>query len=377
MATFTMSRRAHMVMIAAASVIVIVGLRYAEPFLVPVLFGFALAAISAPIATWVTRRGLPPALGALAALVVDLGILVFVGAVVTIAGVELEEKVPAYLARMSVMMESLAGALTERGFPVSSQFLSRTLHTASLVPLLGGAAVTVASAASSLGVVLLVVFFALCELSGAGAKIRRLIADPGCRLEHVDRIVREVNKYLVVKTLTSLLVAVLAYIMLVLLRVDLALLLASSLFVLHFIPNIGAAIATIPAVLAALASQGPGTAALVALGYLVINLLVGNVLEPRVLGRTLGLSPLAVLLGMLFWGWLWGPSGALLSVPLMMVAKITLANVEGLSWVARVMELAPEEPEAAAAREDAPRSLCEEAPSSLLRPSVAGARRSG
>lgn len=82
------------------------------------------------------------------------------------------------------------------------------------------------------------------------------------------------------------------------------------------IPNIGAAIATIPAVLAALASQGPGTAALVALGYLLINLLVGNVLEPRVLGRTLGLSPLAVLLGMLFWGWLWGPSGALLSVPL-------------------------------------------------------------
>ncbi|WP_267898747.1 AI-2E family transporter [Sorangium cellulosum] len=145
--------------------------------------------------------------------------------------------------------------------------LSRTLHTASLVPLLGGAAVTVASAASNLGVVLLVVFFALCEFAGAGAKIRAIISDPGRGLEHIDRIVREVNKYLkylVVKTLTSLLVAVLAYVMLVLLDVDLALLLASSLFVLHFIPNVGAAVATIPAVLAALASQGPGTAAIVA-----------------------------------------------------------------------------------------------------------------
>ena len=125
---------------------------------------------------------------------------------------------------------------------------------------------------------------------------------------------------------------------LIVLGVDLALLLASSLFVLHFIPNIGAAVATIPAVLAALASQGPGTAALVAIGYLLINLLVGNVLDPRVLGRTLGLSPLAVLLGMLFWGWLWGPAGALLSVPIMMVAKITLENVDGLSWVARIMK---------------------------------------
>ncbi len=95
MGIFTMSRRAQMVVVAAAAVVVIVGLRYAEPFLVPVLFGVALAAISSPITTWVTRRGLPAALGALAALVVDLAILVFVGAVVTIAGVELEEKVPA------------------------------------------------------------------------------------------------------------------------------------------------------------------------------------------------------------------------------------------------------------------------------------------
>ncbi|WP_437840610.1 AI-2E family transporter [Sorangium sp. So ce1153] len=371
MAIFTLSRRAQMVMIAAASVVVIVGLRYAEPFLVPVLFGIALAAISSPIASWVTRRGLPPAVGALAALVVDLGILAFVGAVVTIAGVELEEKVPAYLARASEMTVAIAATLTERGLPVNPEFLSKTLHTASLVPLLGGAAVTVASAASNLGVVLLVVFFALCEFAGAGAKLRAVISDPGRGLEHVDRIVREVKKYLVVKMLTSLLVAVLAYIMLTVLSVDLALLLASSLFVLHFIPNIGAAVATIPAVLAALASQGPGTAAIVALGYLLINLLVGNVLEPRVLGRTLGLSPLAVLLGMLFWGWLWGPSGALLSVPIMMVAKITLENVEGLSWIARLMAPAPEEGEATPISEDTP------PPPSLLRPSVAGARRSG
>ncbi len=282
---------------------------------------------------------------------VDLAILAFVGAVVTIAGVELEEKVPAYLSRLSNMTVAIAQDLTNRGLPVSPQFLSRTLHTASLVPLLGGAAVTVASAASSLAVVLLVVFFALCEFSGAGAKVRQMISDPTRGLARVERIVQEVKKYLVVKMLTSLLVAVLAYIMLVLLNVDLALLLASSLFVLHFIPNLGAAIATIPAVLAALASQGPGTAALVALGYLLINLVVGNILEPRVLGRTLGLSPLAVLIGMLFWGWLWGPSGALLSVPLMMVAKIALENVEGLSWVARIVE-PMSDPEPATADEE-------------------------
>ncbi|XYH94919.1 AI-2E family transporter [Sorangium sp. So ce1128] len=280
-------------------------------------------------------RGLPPSIGALAALVVDLAILVFVGAVVTIAGVELEEKVPAYLVRMSTMTETVAHALMQRGFPVNAELLSRTLHTASLVPLLGGAAVTVASAASNLAVVLLVVFFALCELSGASAKVRGLLSDPVSGFARIDRIVRKVQKYLVVKTLTSLIAAVLAYVLLVALDVDLALLLASSLFVLHFIPNVGSVAATVPAVLVALASQGPGTAAVVAVGYVLINTLVGKVMEPRVLGRTLGLSPLAVLLGILFWGWLWGPSGALLSVPLMMVTKSALENVEGLSWIAR------------------------------------------
>jgi AI-2 transport protein TqsA len=124
--------------------------------------------------------------------------------------------------------------------------------------------------------------------------------------------------------------------------VDLALLLALLMFLLRFIPNVGAAVGTLPAVLVALASRGPGTALAVGVGYVLINVLMGNVVESRVLGRTLGLSPLVVLLGMLFWGWLWGPSGALLSVPLMMVAKIILENSEDLAWIARLVEPTPD-----------------------------------
>jgi AI-2 transport protein TqsA len=153
----------------------------------------------------------------------------------------------------------------------------------------------------------------------------------------VDRIVRQVQRYLVVKTLMSFTTAFLAFILLRCLRVDVALLLALLLFLLDFIPMVGVVTATIPAMLVALASRGPGTAVAVGLGYVLINMLVGNVVEPRVLGRTLGLSPLVVLLGMLFWGWLWGASGALLSVPLMMVGKIILENSKGLAWIAHLV----------------------------------------
>jgi hypothetical protein len=111
-------------------------------------------------------------------------------------------------------------------------------------------------------------------------------------------------------------------------------LLAVLAFLLHFVPNLGSAIAMVPGVVVALLQHGPGTALAVAIGYLVINGIVGNVVEPKVMGRTLGLSPLVVLLAMVFWGWLWGPIGALLSVPLTMIAKISLENSDHLGWVA-------------------------------------------
>jgi predicted PurR-regulated permease PerM len=145
-----------------------------------------------------------------------------------------------------------------------------------------------------------------------------------------------------VKLGTSLIAAVCAFFVLKAFGVGLALLLAIALFLLHFIPNVGSAIALVPAVLIALADRGPGVAAGVAACYLVLNTLIGNVLEPRWLGRTLGMSPFFVLLAMLFWGWLWGPMGALLSVPLTVVAKIVLQNVPDLAWIAKLAESDPD-----------------------------------
>jgi AI-2 transport protein TqsA len=358
-----MSRRCHFVVFLAATVIVVVGLKYAQPFLVPVLFGAALTAISSPIATWVTRRGLPSSVGALAALVVDVALLAFVGIMLTLAGSELQTKLPAYLTRLAGVAATLAAALSRRGIPVNPAAFSSAFHLDGVVSVIGNAAMEVAGVLSSLAMVLLVVFFTLCEFTGLGDKICRLTPDPDRALVRIDRVVREVQRYLVVKTLTSFGVALLAFILLQVLHVDLALLLALLIFLLRFIPNVGAVVGTVPAVLIALASRGPGTALAVAIGYVVINVLVGNVVESRVLGRTLGLSPLVVLLGMLFWGWLWGPSGALLSVPLMMVAKIVLENSKDLGWIARLVEPAPDSRELAQPRRSPTNPL-------LSRPSV-------
>ena len=116
--------------------------------------------------------------------------------------------------------------------------------------------------------------------------------------------------------------------------VDFALLWGLLAFLLNYIPTLGMFIATIPPVVVALIQFGPGSALLVLAGYGVINFTLGNFVEPRIMGRALGLSPLVVFMSMVFWGWLWGPIGALFAVPLTMVIRDLLANTEDLRWAA-------------------------------------------
>jgi len=99
-----------------------------------------------------------------------------------------------------------------------------------------------------------------------------------------------------------------------------------------------AIIAAIPAVLFALAQLGPGRAVLLAAGYLIVNLVLGNIVEPQLIGRTLGLSSLVVFLSLVFWGWVWGPVGMLLSVPLTMIIKIMLESTEDFRWFAIMLD---------------------------------------
>jgi len=98
-------------------------------------------------------------------------------------------------------------------------------------------------------------------------------------------------------------------------------------FFLNFVPNVGSFVAAIPGVLLGFILFGPAMAGIAAIGYVAINVGVSNVIEPRFMGNNLGISPLIVIMSLVFWGWLLGPVGMLLSVPLTMVVKVILENV--------------------------------------------------
>lgn len=335
------------VLTLAGVVIIVVGLKFAQPFLAPLLLAALVAATFAPIAAWLSARGVPAGVGAALALLVGCASVAACGLLVAYSADEARAQLPAYWSRAQHGAERVAALLTRFGLQSSRESVMSVLDADRLIGVAGSTLGAAADLAPHIVLLPLLVFFALAEIAGFGDKLRSILPATSTSLSGIDASVREVQKYLVVKTGTSLLAAVAIGAWLLVWRVDFALLLALLVFLLHFVPNIGMMIALVPAVAVALLQHGLGTAVAVGTGYLVISAVVGNVVEPKVMGRTLGLSPLVVLLAMVFWNWLWGPIGALLSVPLTMIAKIVLESRSDLRWIAVLLGPAVEIPVAA------------------------------
>ncbi len=193
--------------------------------------------------------------------------------------------------------------------------------------------------------ILITIIFILIEVSGFPIKLRAALGETegASAFETLSSFSEDVRRYIGIKTLVSLGTGALVAGWLAYLGVEYPLLWGLLAFVLNYIPTIGSYIAAVPGVLFAYLQLGPGTALAAAIGYLVVNTLMGNVIEPRVMGRGMGLSTLVVFVSLVFWGWVLGPVGMLLSVPLTVILKRALELQESTRWIGVLLgpELAP------------------------------------
>lgn len=318
---------------AAYCVILVAGLKAASGLLVPVLAAALLAMISIPPMRWLQQRRIPDFVGLL---IMILGLLAVSAGLTGIIGRSvrsLTRSLPEYQVRLDERITGWAqtlerfgweGASERLGLGPESSLLTREQLTDTLVSLAGHGAEGALAILSQIFVILLITIFILLEASGFAVKMRRARRDPRADLSGFERITDQVYGYVFLKTGVSLLTGVLAGVLTAALGVDFPVLWGLLAFLFNFVPNIGSIIAAIPPVLLALVLDGGLNASLVAGGYLVINMAVGNMLEPRIMGRRLGLSPLVVLLSLIFWGWVLGPVGMILSLPMTMVIKVLL-----------------------------------------------------
>jgi AI-2 transport protein TqsA len=186
-------------------------------------------------------------------------------------------------------------------------------------------------------IVVLVAIFILLEGSALPDKVSRLPGFSSTTWARLSQIVADLRRYMFLKTVMSLLTGALVSLWLLLVGVDFPILLGVLSFALNYIPTIGSIVAALPGILLAFIEFGLGTSVITTIAYIVINVGVSNGLEPRYFGTGLGLSPLVVMVSVLFWGWVLGPMGMLLSVPLTMSLKIALESDDGTRWIAILM----------------------------------------
>lgn len=365
----------RLLLVAACVVVLIAGLKAASPLIAPFLVAVFVATISLPVLTWLRRR-LPVVVAVLGTILMDVLVLAVAAYVIATTVNQLAgqtDEIQATLANLGV--DGIAW-LEERGLPVDrwladpvenangvvsaetgveapgdtgtaareaparavdEQALPRAVlalfDVSSLVDVANRTLRTTATVFSSLVIISLIVVFMLFEAATFRPKVRIAFGGAGAE-ERFDRVMHEIQHYMGIKTVVSLVTGLLIGAWVGILRVDFAVFWGLVAFVLNFIPNLGSIIAAVPTTILALVQIGPGRALLVALGYLAVNMVIGNFIEPPLMGRRLGLSALVVVLSLVFWGWVWGPIGMLLSVPLTMVVKIMLENTEEFRWVA-------------------------------------------
>lgn len=323
---------------AAAAVIVIAGLRAAQSLIIPFLVSVFLSIICSPAVVWLQRRRVPKLLAILLVVLALMGVLTAIGALVGGSVNEFIDSVPGYQARLNSVVDSWSDRLEQFDIDLPSLEVKDYINPGGLMNLLGSGLKGLASTLSNMFLIILTMVFILLEATFLPIKLRAAFGKRDEDPLHLAEVTAQVQRYLAVKTAISVVTGIAIAIWTAVLGLDFALVWGLLAFLLNYIPNIGSIIAAVPAVLLALVQLGLGPALLVGLGYLVVNTMLGNIVEPNLMGRAVGLSTLVVFLSLVFWGWVWGPVGMLLSVPLTMIIKIALENSEDLRWVALMLD---------------------------------------
>lgn len=335
MSTFSSSTRALFVI--AAFVIVVAGMRAAESIMVTFLLSGFFAIICAPPFLYLQKKGVPAWLSLIFVVVFISLIQLVLISIVGSSAKSFSQDLPLYQEKLQGITSYGINLLASWGVEIPRDRLMSTFDPSSIFQTAIGALGSLGSVLSNSFLIILTVIFMLFESLSLPHKLHRAFGENSAQMAHIERFLKTVKTYMTIKAAVSLATGAMIYAGLLIIGVDYPLLWAVLAFFLNFVPNIGSIIAAVPTVLLALIQLGPLSALATAGLYLAANMIMGNIVEPRFLGKGLGLSTLIVFLSLVFWGWVFGPVGMFLSVPLTMLLKIAFESSEETEWLAIMM----------------------------------------
>jgi AI-2 transport protein TqsA len=327
----------------ASLIIVVAGMKAASSLLVPFFGAIFIAIICAPPMFWLQRKGVPKVLALMVILVAILLVGFIFGALIGSSLTDFLSSLPDYQERLSAYIATFISWLRENGVNIPKEEVPRILNPGWVMSLAGGILSALSSILTNALLILLTVVFILLEAADFPKKLRTVLKNPEMTLSAIEKFSQSAKRYLVIKTLISAATGLVIWLWLLILGVDYPLLWGMLSFLLNYVPNIGPLIAALPVALLALVQLGLGSALLTVLGFVVVHIVVGNLIEPKLMGKGLSLSTLVVFLSLVFWGWVLGPIGMILSVPMTSLVKIALESYEDTRGLAIMLGSDPED----------------------------------
>jgi AI-2 transport protein TqsA len=294
----------------------ILALKETADLVVPVMFGLFLALVAAPLVGSIERRGVGHPLALTIAVSLLVVVVLAVAGIIAFSVAELVARIPGYEDRLTTLVEETRAALAQFGIVADPAALPTLASPGTLLSLVRPVASAVSNATLAIFILAATMVFALAGATSLRERAAAAFGPDHAIFEGVQRFGVDLRRYLVVRAQLGLFAAVLVFILLLVLHVPLPALWAFMTFAAAFIPTVGTLVALVPPTILALLEGSVVTAALVVGGYALINVAQDYLLQPRMMGTELNLSPLVVFLSVVVWAWILGASGALLAVPL-------------------------------------------------------------
>jgi len=321
----------------AGAIIIIAGMMQAKAILVPILLSVFFSIISAHPIFWLKRKKVPYSLAVILVLLGFLVLFILFGGLIGNSLANFTDNVPVYSANLRAMTSGFVDQLGRWGINLRSDQFLELANPGNLLRYTAQGLGELGSLVSNTLLIMIISVFILMEVRSFIVKAEVIELVQNKSLKYLDEIGKSIRHYLTIKTIVSLATGLLVTIWLLFIGVDYPVLWGLIAFLLNYIPNIGSILAAIPVVLLALVQLGVGGMIWTATGYLLVNLVMGNIVEPKMMGKGLGLSTLVVFLSLIFWGYIFGAVGMFLSVPLTMAIKIMLEQKGKTHWIAMLL----------------------------------------
>ncbi|MFP4537895.1 MAG: AI-2E family transporter [Dichotomicrobium sp.] len=321
-------------LIAIVMAVLVTGLVYGAPFLIPIVIAGLIVILLMASADGLSRLGLPEPFAMLSAVVLFIVVIAGVFNILAAQTGDVAQAWPGYVERFNTLAEQVLGWVG----PELARRIRELVSEIDVLRRVPGLIGSAGSLAATVGLVLIYVGFLLAERGRLAPKIDRLAsgADEAQSIKHaIDDIAGSIRRYLWIKTILSVLTAGISYAVLKALGVDFAETWALIIFLLNYIPSIGSVLGVVfPALLALIQFDTLWQFLIIATLLAGTQFVIGNVIEPRLMGRSLNLSPFVVIAALAFWGMIWGVIGAFLSVPMTTAFVIVCNHVPSLQWIA-------------------------------------------